>query len=147
MTFRNMRALCMCGLGLMSMAPLACNGSAKEAELMVAAIDQYRNASGDPDVVRAAEALAATRCENENVCRARDACLAASDPMRRALTLKREVEVGIAGIQPGDQSAGNLGLTRKLDEADGLLRASKEKLELCDVEEQGLRHRYHLAAR
>lgn len=128
-----------------SLASVACETPGRrEAESVAIAVERFRQADNvrKPEL---ADALRATACSVEDVCAARDACLASAEPTARALRLKVEVESVLgevtAGTLPRD-SARARELTAKLDEASGLLKEGFEALGTCDERVLALKRTY-----
>jgi hypothetical protein len=127
------------------LALAACNtGNRAEAERLVIAVDRYRRAE-NADKPTAASAIRALPCEDTDVCRARDACLASADPTSKALGLKAEVEKKLSALEKGTlakDSAEATALPAKLDEAESLLKEGFERLPACDEQLQALKRKH-----
>jgi hypothetical protein len=130
-----------------SLLALACDSSEKrEAEQVVFAVERFRKAE-NPAKPAAVEALRAIKCSAEEVCRARDACLASAEATARALKLKSEVEQGLNAIEkdamPKDSEEARL-LPFKLDEAENLLKEGFDRLGPCDDQLMALKRKHHM---
>lgn len=133
-------------LGLVGALP-ACDSSEKrEAEQVVFAVERFRKAdnAGKPAAV---ESLRAVKCAAEEVCRARDACLASAEATARALKLKSEVEQGLNAIEkdamPKDSDEARQ-LPFKLDEAENLLKEGFDRLGPCDDQLMALKRKHRI---
>jgi hypothetical protein len=119
-----------------------CSNEAKaETAALSAAVARYHLADNQ-EKPGAAEGIARLGCTVAEVCDAKQACVAASEPMIRALTLKSEVERGLAEVKdkkiaPDDARA--IALFGKLDEAKRLMAESQVELERCDTLAAALR--------
>ena len=111
---------------------------------MVQAVERYRRAD-NAGKGSTADALDKTPCSVDDVCEAKRACTAVSDPTARALALKNEVEIGLAEmhahkLEPDDPRA--RALPDKLDEAERLLTTGHDALPACDEKLMGLKRHY-----
>jgi hypothetical protein len=112
-----------------------CTPAAKhETAAVTAAVDRFRRAD-DESKAQLANDAAAVHCTDAAVCAAKDACVAAMEPMARALTLKGDVARKLDDIEHGRLSAGSpeaRGLAERLDEAERLLEDSRGKWAACE---------------
>jgi hypothetical protein len=121
---------------------LACPASAKhEAATLLAAVERYQRA-GNSSKAAEVQSLAGVVCTDTKVCGAKRTCLAAIEPIARALTLKDDVQRGIADIEqkrlsPDSPEARTL--PGKLDEAEKLLDEGRANLPACEKELTDLR--------
>lgn len=126
---------------------LGCDGGARrEAEQLTTAVERFRRAdnAGKP---AAAEAIRAMACSDGEVCRARDACLAAADATSKALVLKSEVEQGLGALERGElakESPEAQALLSKLEVAEKLLAEGHAALGPCDDQLVALKRKHHL---
>ena len=130
----------------LALALLACTDAKGEAAGVVSAVDRFRKAENaqKPEL---APAVASAPCTDDEVCAAKTACLAVTEPTAQGLLLKREVERGIADLEqkrlaPDAEAA--QALPGKLDRATQLLEQAKNALPGCDAKILGLRAKYHL---
>lgn len=126
---------------------VACDGGPRrEAESVTLAVERFRRADNTAKPA-SGEALRAVPCTATDVCQARDACLAFSEPTAQALRLQAEVAEGLraldAGTLPKDGAAARE-LPAKLERAEALLAEGKSRLEACDDQIQALRRRHRL---
>ncbi len=131
------------GAGLLA----ACDsGPRREAESLSVAVDRFRQADNATRPA-AADALRAVPCTATDVCQARDACLAFSEPTAKALRLKHEVEEGLkqleTGALPKDSPAARM-LPEKLEQAEAMLREGQSRLTSCDDQMLALKRRHRL---
>ncbi len=135
-------------LGFVALLALgACDGPAKrESEQVVFAVERFRKAD-NASKPAAVDTLRSIKCTVEEVCRARDACLASAEATARALKLKSEVEQSLIAIEkdamPKDSDEARQ-LPFKLDEAEGLLKEGFERLGPCDDQVQALKRKHHI---
>ncbi|MBS2020475.1 MAG: hypothetical protein JST00_46895 [Deltaproteobacteria bacterium] len=142
-----MKRLRIVALSLLSMCGFACDSAEKrEAEQVVFAVERFRRAD-NPSKPAAVETLRAIKCTAEDVCRARDACLASAEATARALKLKSEVEQGLTAIErdamPKDSEDARL-LPFKLDEAENLLKEGFDRLGPCDDQLMALKRKHKI---
>lgn len=132
---------------LLATCALACGNPAKrEAASLVSAVDRFRRA-GNPSKPQEARTIASVACADPEVCAAKEACLAASEPTAKALALKNEVEHGVSDLEqkklsPDDPVARSL--PEKLDQAQHLLEEGHGKMAACDEKVGRLRIKYGL---
>ena len=126
---------------------IACtSGARQEAAQVVEAVDRFRKAdnAAKPATV---ETLRAVKCSAEDVCRARDACLASAEATAKALRLKSEVEQGLSALEkdamPSDAPEARA-LPAKLDEAESLLKEGFRALPACDDQVMALKRKYQI---
>jgi hypothetical protein len=128
-----------------SLVIAACTPPAKhETAAVSAAVDRFRRGEDDAKA-QLATAAAAVPCTDAAVCAAKSTCVAAMEPMARALTLKGEVARKLDDIEHGRLSAGSpeaRGLADKLDEAERLLEDSRAKWAACEKSLTELRMTY-----
>lgn len=133
-------------VGLVALVPACGTGSKQEAAQVVEAVERFRRAdnAAKPDTVGT---LRAVKCSASDVCKARDACLAAAEATSRALRIKSEVEQGLLAIEK-DAMARDApearALPAKLDEAESLLKEGFAALPACDDHVMGLKRKYSL---
>lgn len=125
----------------------ACDGEDKRrAASLVAAVEQFRRAENAARPARV-EAIRAVACAPDDVCRARDACLASAEPTAKALTLKAEAENAIGRLERGElakDAPEARALPQKLDDAQRLLDEGHDALAACDDALIALKRRYAL---
>lgn len=128
-------------------ALVACDGAERrEVASLAMAVERFHRADnvGKPAAV---EQLRALPCTAADVCRARDACLAAGEATAKALRLKSDVEQGLAAVErgalPKDSLEASL-LASKLDQAEALLKEGFQNLPACDDQVATLKRRHHL---
>lgn len=126
---------------------VACDsGERREAAVLAQAVERFHIAE-NPQKPSAVEALRAVPCSAAEVCRARDACLAAAEPTAKALRLKSEVEKGLAALEKGalaKDSPEARALPAKLDEAETLLKEGFQALPACDDQVAALKKKHRL---
>lgn len=124
---------------------VACDGGPRrEAESVSLAVERFRRADNTAKP-SAGEALRAVPCSATDVCQARDACLAFSEPTAQALRLEAEVAEGLRALDAGKlPKDGAAALPAKLERAESLLAEGKSRLEACDDAIQALRRRHRL---
>lgn len=122
------------------------SGPRREAESIIVAVERFRQAD-NASRPAAAEALRAVACSDTEVCQARDACLAFTEPTAKALRLKHEVETGLRDLESG-ALAGDSGAARtlpqKLEMAEAMLREGQSRLGACDDGILALKRRHRL---
>lgn len=121
-------------------------GSKQEAAQVVEAVERFRRAdnAAKPDTVGT---LRAVKCSVSDVCKARDACLAAAEATSKALRIKSEVEQGLVALEKdamARDAAEARALPAKLDEAESLLKEGFDALPACDDHVMGLKRKYSL---
>ncbi len=125
----------------------ACNsGSRQEAAQVVEAVSRFRKAD-NPAKPATVESLRAVKCSAADVCRARDACLAAAEATSKGLRIKSEVEQGLLALDAGvmtKESAAARALPAKLDEAESLFNEGFAALPPCDDQIIALKRKYEL---
>jgi hypothetical protein len=118
----------------------------REANSVVTAITRFRQAD-NASTPSAVEALKSTPCSVTEVCKAKDACVAAGEATAKALTLKSNVERSLAKIEKGEMAPDSpeaKALATKLDEAETLLKQGHESLPACDEQVQALKRKHRL---
>ena len=134
------------GLGLLCALCVACASGKRESASLVVAVDRYRAAEmGGKGPL--ADAIAAVPCSVDEVCAAKEACVASARPTARGAALKAEVESSLAELHAGritQEQAASRGLAGKLDEASRLLDEGHDKLAACDARITALRLEYGL---
>jgi hypothetical protein len=107
-------------------------------------MDRFRKADNAAKPARV-DSLRDVKCSATDVCAAREACLGSAEATAKALRLKSEVEIGLSAIEKGTlakESPEARGLTRKLDEAEELLKQGFAALQPCDAQILALRRKY-----
>jgi hypothetical protein len=136
---------CFASLVVAGAAIVGCSSGAKrEAEAVAQTVERFRRGE-NPEKPALVENIRAVGCTAQDVCRARDACLASAEATSKALRLKSEVEAGLQGIEKGTvarDSAEALALPQKLDEAEALLKEGFERLPACDDQILALKRTY-----
>lgn len=126
---------------------IACDaGPRREAESVIVAVERFRQAD-NASRPAAADALRAVPCTATDVCQARDACLAFSEPTAKALRLKREVEEGLKALETGTlpkDSPAARALPEKLEQAESMLREGQSRMTGCDEQMQALKRRHRI---
>ena len=122
------------------------NGARREAASLASAVERYRHAE---NIQKPAEAVTIARvaCSDPDVCDAKNACLAMSEPTSRGLALKAEVEQGLKDLEakritPESQAAH--ALAQKLEDSSRLLEKGRAALPACDEKVLALRLKYAL---
>lgn len=129
----------------MLLASAACDAGAKrEAEQLVSAVERFRRAENaeKPAMV---DAIRAVPCNDAEVCRAREECLASAESMAKALRLKSEVEQALGALEKGQlakDSPEAQALPKKLDEAQTLLEQGHGRLAACDEQTSALKRKH-----
>lgn len=143
---RSARVAAYAVLATLCAAASACDGASREAASVVTAVERYRRAE-NAEKPAMATALAAVPCSDAEVCAAKTACVGASEPTARGLTLKAEVEAGLAALKAGtlapDAPAARE-LPEKLEEASRLLDRGHAALEACDAKVLALKLKYRV---
>jgi hypothetical protein len=126
---------------------LACTPSAKpEAASVVAAVDRFRQAENADKPARLPDVEAAP-CTDKEVCAAKNACLAYARPTAEGLSLKADVQRGLADLEAKrlePDAAVAQGLPMKLDAASRALDRGHASLPECDAKVMALRVKYGL---
>ena len=124
---------------------VACaSGAKREAASLAAAVERYRRA-GNSDKRTEANLLAAVFCADREVCDAKTACVAVSEPTSKGLGLKSEVERGMADLEAKritPESPAAQELAQKLEDASRLLERGRAALASCDEKILNLRLKY-----
>jgi hypothetical protein len=132
---------------VLALCNAACSaGAAREAGTLVAAVDRYRRLEGSAKEAQA-KAVADAACSDAQVCDAKQACVAAIDSTMRALALKDEVTARLADLQSNrlaPTAPEAQALPDKLDEAERLLRAGRDRMAECEKKLTDLRAKYRL---
>ncbi len=132
---------------LACVAIAACeSGPRREASSIVIAVERFRQAD-NASRPSAAEALRAAACSDTEVCEARDACLAFTEPTARALRLKHDVEAGLRDMESGALAADSgaaRALPQKLEQAEAMLLEGQSRLGACDDRILALKRRHRL---
>jgi hypothetical protein len=93
------------------------------------------------------ETLRAAVCTNDDVCQAKETCLASASSTSRALVLKDEVERALAQVESGKLSKDSpeaADLSTKLEASTAELQKGFALLGACDDALMALRRRYSL---
>ncbi len=136
-------ALCLSAVALVA----ACSsGARREAASLASAVERYRHAE---NIQKPAEAavISSVACSDREVCEAKQACLAMSEPTSRGLALKIEVEKGLADLENKrilPESPAAQSLAQKLEDSSHLLEAGRAALSKCDEKVLALRLKYAL---
>jgi hypothetical protein len=135
------------GIGLGVGLGLACSNPAKgEASSLVANVDRFRRAENaeKPSLLPAIEG---SPCTDQEVCAAKDACLAHAKPTAEGLVLKTEVQRGLSDLEDkrlAPDAAAAAALPEKLYEASRLLDRGHAALAGCDQRILALRAKFGL---
>lgn len=122
------------------------SGERREASMLAQAVERFHVAD-NAQKPAAVQALRAVRCAAPEVCRARDACLAAAEPTAKALRLKSEVEQGLSALEKGalqKESPEARALPQKLDDAESLLKEGFRGLPACDDQVAALKRKHRI---
>ena len=131
----------------MVLALSACtSGARREAASLASAVERYRHAE---NVQKPAEAttIARVTCSDREVCDAKEACLAMSEPTSKGLALKVEVELGLKDLEAkriAPESDAAHALAQKLEDSSRLLEKGRAALPACDEKILNLRLKYAL---
>jgi hypothetical protein len=131
-------------LGALAALCVGCHSGSEEAARVVAAMDDYRAAVGDPAILTAAQRLQAVACTRADVCYAKAACVDVARPSAAAIELKLDVERQLGEVAPSQAPANAAALTAKLDEAKVLLEAARAAAPQCVRQGLALSERYGL---
>jgi hypothetical protein len=135
------------GIGIGVGLGLGCANPAKgEASTLVANVDRFRRAENaeKPSLLPAIEG---SPCTDQDVCAAKDACLAHAKPTAEGLVLKTEVQRGLSDLEDkrlAPDAAAAAALPEKLYEASRLLDRGHAALAGCDQRILVLRAKFGL---
>lgn len=120
------------------------SGARREAEALAQGVERFRRAENTekPGLLAG---IANTSCSENDVCEARDVCLASAEATSKALREKSEVEAALRAIENGKlarDSEAAQALPAKLDRADALLKEGFQRLPACDDRIQALKRTY-----
>jgi hypothetical protein len=115
---------------------VACHDVAKdETASLAAAIERFRLADDSEKYTRKDD-IERVKCTVDDVCKARDACVAAADELNRSNRLRLEVKISLAKLEQGSltkDDAEAKALPQKLDESEALLKSSRAHMTDCDT--------------
>ena len=122
------------------------NGARREAASLASAVERYRHAENIQKPAEAAT-IASVACSDHDVCDAKAACLAMSEPTSKGLALKVEVEHGLKDLEAKritPESPAAHALAQKLEDSSRLLEKGRAALPACDEKVLALRLKYAL---
>lgn len=119
-------------------------GASREARTLAQVVERYRRADNTQKAAMAV-AISDTTCSAEDVCAARETCLASAKATVEALRIKGEISVALVDLEAGrlakdDPEAQRL--PAKLDDAETLLRDGFSRLQTCDEQLLNLKRAY-----
>lgn len=122
----------------------ACDSEAKtSARSLLDAVSRFR-AADDGEKLARAPLVAASPCASEDVCRAKEACVAFVEPTAAALRMKIDAERSVRQRREEGtlDATAAAELLRRVDEAEAQLQQGRERLPRCDDELMTLKRRY-----
>jgi hypothetical protein len=144
MKFTTRRASVIGVIGVVGLLCAGCHVGREEATRVVAAMDEYRAATGDVAVLAAAKRMQDVACTRADICHAKAACVEVSRPTAAAIELKLDVERQLGELAPNAAPANAAALTAKLHEATTMLATARAAVPLCVREGVELSARYGL---
>ena len=118
-------------------APLGgCDHGREETAALASAVDRFRGAS-DAEKPAAAEAIAAVRCTDRDVCSAKAECLAVATASVKAAAIQKELQGKLADLHAGrlaPDAPEAAALPGKVDEAEREVAEAKSHVESCDAQ-------------
>jgi len=137
-------------LSTLCLGPIACSrASSAEAAQLVAAVDRFRTAADDQKA-GALAVLSAVACSADDVCQAKNACMASATATTQSALLRQDVSDVLERVNAGSLSRDDpkaQGLAGRLRQAQEQLAAGYKALLTCDAQVQSLKRTYRLQGR
>jgi hypothetical protein len=129
-----------------ALAVVGCHDVAKdETASLSTAVERFRLADEREKHAREAD-IEHVKCTVDEVCIARDMCLSAASDLNKSEVIRVEVQRSLAKLESGalkKEDPEAQALPRKLDEAEALIKSSREKMTNCDTRLAALSQAHH----